>query len=708
MTHDPNRRGVAPASEVSASVPVPAPAPASPARLDPPVAPRRPTTVRLHGEERRDDYAWLRDRSDDDVRRYLEAENAYAERILAPTMPFQERLYQEMLGRIKQTDLSVPYREGRFLYYTRTEEGRQYPIYCRKLDSLEAPEEVTLDLNALAEGREFLGLGVYAVSDDGHLLAYSTDPTGFRDYTLWIKDLRRGTLLPERLEKVGTVAWAADNETLFYVTEDAAKRPYRVYRHRLGAATHDLIHEEEDEAFRVFLGRSRSRMYVFLYAGSHTTDEMRFLRADHPTDPWRMVAPRRQDREYEIAHHGDHLYVLVNDTGRNFRLAVAPVSDPAVENWVEVVPHREHVMLEGMDVFANHYVLYEREDGVPHLRITDLRTAATHRVAFPEPVYEVFPSTNREWDTATIRYVYESPVTPRSVYDYDMDGRTATLRKQIEVLGGYDPAQYVAVRRHATAPDGTRVPISLVRRRDVAVDGRAPLLLHGYGAYGHPYPVTFSSNRLSLLDRGVMVAIAHVRGGGELGKRWHDQGRMMEKQNTFSDFVAAAEFLVREGYAAPDRVVIEGGSAGGLLVGAVLNMRPERFRAAVMQVPFVDVINTMLDATLPLTVGEYEEWGNPAEPEAYRYIRRYSPYDNLARLPYPAMLVRTSFNDSQVMYWEPAKYVARLRELTAGARHVLLLTNMGAGHGGASGRYDRLREVALDYAFILAQLGIDR
>lgn len=698
MRHDANRR--APVPEVTA--------PAASPGLDPPVAPLRPTIIRLHGEERRDDYAWLRDRADPEVRRYLEAENAYAERMLAPMKPLQEALFQEMLGRIKQTDLSVPYREGRFLYYTRTEEGRQYPIYCRMLDAAGAPEEVTLDLNALADGRDYLGLGVYAVSDDGNLLAYSTDPTGFRDYTLWVKDLRTGALLSERIEQVSSVAWAADNETLCYVMEDHAKRPYRVYRHRLGVGTDELVYEERDEAFRVFLGRSRSRAFIFLYVGSHTTDEMRLLRADRPADPWRLVAPRVQDREYEVAHHGDRLYVLVNDTGRNFRLVSAPLSDPREANWVEVMAHREHVMLEGMDFFANHYVLYERDDGVPHVRITDLRSGATHRVAFPEPVYEVYPATNREWETTTVRYVYESLVTPQSVYDYDMDRRTATLRKQIEVLGGYDPTQYVAERRYVTVADDTRVPISLVRRCDVAVDGRAPLLLHGYGAYGHSYPVTFSSNRLSLLDRGAVVAIAHVRGGGELGKRWHDQGRLTSKLNTFTDFLAAAEFLINEGYAAADRLAIEGGSAGGLLVGAVLNMQPELFRAALVQVPFVDVVNTMLDPTLPLTVGEYEEWGNPGEQLAYQYIRGYSPYDNLAPKPYPAMLVRTSFNDSQVMYWEPAKYIARLRGLTTAAAPVLLLTNMGAGHGGASGRYDRLREIALDYAFILTQLGIGR
>ncbi|HXE58787.1 MAG TPA: S9 family peptidase, partial [Gemmatimonadales bacterium] len=677
-----------------------------PAQPTPPQPPRRPHVVPLHGDSREDEYFWMRDRSDPEVVRYLEAENAYAEQMLAHTRPLQARLYDEMLGRIKQTDLSVPYREGEYLYYARTEEGKQYPIYCRKRGSLEAAEEVILDLNALAEGRSFLALGAFTVSDDGNLLAYSTDTTGFRDYVLHVKDLRTGTLLAFRVERVSSVAWAADDRTLFYVTEDEAKRPYRLHRHTLGRGDDPLLFEEADGMFRLHVTRTRSRRLLLLYSASHTTSEARWLEADRPEGEWRLVAPRVHEQEYEVEHHGERLLIRVNDTGRNFRLVEAPLASPDRPAWREILPHQEDVMLEGIDAFAGHLAVYQRRGGLPEIRILDLAGGGSHYVTFPEPAYEVSPSANPEWETTRLRYSYQSLVTPASVFEYDMVARRSVLLKQTEVLGGYDPARYVSERLHAPAPDGTPIPISLVRRRDVAVDGRAPLLLHGYGAYAVPYPVTFSSNRLSLLDRGVVVAIAHVRGGGELGRPWHDAGRMLNKLNTFTDFIAAAEYLLERGYGAPDRLVIEGGSAGGLLMGAVTNLRPELFRAVVSHVPFVDVLNTMLDESLPLTVGEYEEWGNPRNPDEYASMRRYSPYDNLRPGPYPAMLVRTSFNDSQVMYWEPAKYVARLRALKTDRNPLLLITNMGAGHTGASGRYDRLREVALDYAFILDQLGL--
>jgi oligopeptidase B len=668
----------------------------------PPVARRIPKVDVVHGDRREDDYFWLRDKALPEVAAYLEAENAYTAAVLEPTEGLQQALYDEMLGRIKETDMKVPYRKGGFYYYSRTEQGRQYPIYARKKGILEAAEQVTLDMNALAEGKGFMALGAYTVSDDASLLAYSTDDTGFRQYTLYVKDLLTGEVKEKVAEKVVSVAWAADSRTLFYVVEEEpTKRPYRLYRHRLGTTAHDLVFEEKDLAFNIGVGRTRSEAYLVLGVGSHTTSEARFLRASTPEGEWTLAAPRVHDQEYDLDHHGDWFYIRVNDTGRNFRLVKAPVTSPGRESWREVVPHRPDVMLEGTDFFKNHYVLFEREGGLPQMRVTDLRTDETHRIAFAEAAYSAFPETNPEFDTATFRYAYQSLVTPASVFDYDMDARTATLLKQTEVRGGYDPSRYATLRLSAVAPDGVKVPLSVVYRKDRPRDGTAPLYLYGYGSYGFSLPIAFSSNRLSLLDRGFAVVLAHVRGGSELGKPWHDDGRMMKKRNTFTDFIAAAEYLVAEKWTSPARLVIEGGSAGGLLMGAVANMRPGLFGAVISKVPFVDVINTMLDESLPLTVGEFEEWGNPKNREDYEYIKTYCPYTNLERKAYPPMLVKTSFNDSQVMYWEPAKYVARLRTLKTDGSPLLLKTNMAAGHGGASGRYDALREAALDYAFML-------
>jgi oligopeptidase B len=673
--------------------------------LEAPVAPRIPRVDIVHGDQRLDDYFWLRDRQNPEVAAYLEAENAYADAVMRPTEALQEALYQEMLGRIQETDMGVPYRKGAYFYYSRTERGRQYPIYCRKRGSLDAPEEITLDLNALAEGRGFMALGTYVVSEDGRLLAYSTDDTGFRQYTLFVKDLGTGELLATRASRTGSVAWAADDATLFYTVEDEqTKRQHLLYRHRVGEGAHDLVYEEADEAFNLVVGRTRSGAFLILGIGSHTTSEARFLAADQATGEWVLVAPRVPGEEYDVDHHGGSFYIRVNDKGRNFRLVSAPVASPGRESWTEVIPHRPDVMVEGMDFFKDHCVLWERQDGLPHARVTDLRSGRSHRIAFPEPAYAAFPGSNVEWETATYRYTYQSLVTPASVFDYDMDSRAATLLKEQPVLGGYDRTRYRSERLHATAQDGVRVPISIVSRDGVPRDGSAPLFLTAYGSYGFPFPITFSSNRLALLDRGFAFAVAHVRGGGDLGKPWHDDGRMLKKRNTFTDFVACAERLIADGYTRPDRLVIEGGSAGGLLMGAVTNMRPDLFKAVVSKVPFVDVINTMLDETLPLTVGEFEEWGNPKKKDEYDCMKTYCPYSNLRAQVYPVLLVKTSFNDSQVMYWEPAKYVAKLRTLKTDRNVLLLKTNMAAGHGGASGRYDHLREVAFDYAFVLSQV----
>jgi oligopeptidase B len=674
----------------------------------PPRAERRPATVVRHGETLTDDYAWLREKEDPAVRAYLDAENQWAESWLAPTAALQELLYREMLGRIRETDLSVPYRKGDWWYYTRTEEGKQYPIHCRRRGSPTEGEEIVLiDLNLLAEGKSFMSLGDMAVSDDGWLLAYSTDDSGYRQYTLVVKDLRTGEHLALRRERVTSVAWDADGATLLYGIEDEeTKRSCEVWQHRFGPEDDTLLFREEDEAFNVGVARTRSREWLVIFSGSHTTSEAQVRRAG-VAEPWRVVLPRVPEREYDLDHHGEHFYVRINDAGRNFRLITLPVAGGALTDAVEVLPHREAVMLEGVECFREHVVVHEREDGVPQIAVRRVVDGTTHRIAFPEPAYECYPHANPEFDATVYRYGYQSLVTPTSVVDYDLESRDRTLLKQQEVVGGYDATRFVSRRTHATAPDGTLVPISLVRRADVAEDGSAPGLLHGYGAYGYPYPVSFSSNRLSLLERGMVVAIAHIRGGGELGKPWHDGGRMGQKMHSFTDFLACADHLVAEGIVAPRRLAIEGGSAGGLLMGAVTNLRPDRFAAVLSQVPFVDVLNTMSDATLPLTVGEYEEWGNPGIAEEYDWMRAYCPYTNLRAGAYPPMLVRTAFNDSQVMYWEPAKYVARLRTLATTDAPLLFLTNMGAGHGGASGRYDRLREYAVDYAFLLTVLGVE-
>ncbi len=674
--------------------------------LKPPVAAKRPKDVTLHGDRRIDDYFWLREKSNPEVASYLEAENAYSKEVLKPTEVLQEKLYKEMLGRIKQTDLSVPYKEGDYYYYSRTEEGKQYPINCRKKGALDAPEQVTVDTNELAKGQKFTALGAFTVSDDGNLLAYSVDFTGFRQYKLQIKNLQTGEVLPDSAEKVVSVAWAGDNKTLFYTVEDAAKRSYRLYRHRIGQTGDNLVYEEKDELFEIGVRRTRSRQFVMLSIGSHTTSETRYLKASTPEAEFQVLLPRKHMIEYSVDDRGHTFYMLINDKGRNFRLVSMPIGNVSESNWKELVPHDPKVMLEDLDLFANHLVLYERRKGLPEIRVTNLETRKTHYVSFPEPTYSVFPTQNREWNTSVLRYSYQSFITPSSVFDYYMETRQAKLLKQTEVLGGYDPKQYRSERIYATAKDGTKIPISLVCRKGLAKNGQAPMLLEGYGSYGYSNAVTFSSNDLSLLDRGFVVGIAHIRGGGEMGKSWHDQGRMKNKMNTFTDFIACVEHLLQKKYTSKDRLTIVGGSAGGLLMGAVTNLRPDLFKIVISHVPFVDVINTMSDTTLPLTVGEFEEWGNPAKKDEYDTIKQYCPYTNLAAKNYPTMLVKTSFNDSQVMYHEPAKYVAKLRSLKTDHNPLLLVTNMAAGHGGSSGRYDRLRELALDYAFMLNQLGI--
>ncbi len=692
----------------------------------PPVARKVQTETVLHGVTLTDDYAWMRDKQDPEVTAYLEAENAYAESVMAPLAGLRDKLYEEMLSHVKQTDVSVPFRDGAWWYYTRTEEGQQYAIHCRKAGAPgpepgtwentapgdEVPEQVLLDGNKLAEGHAFFAIGATDITDDGRWLAYTTDTTGFRQYTLHIKDLATGETLSGKVERVGSVVWAADNATLFYTVEDEEqKRQFQLWRHARGTehSADALIFQDDDERFNLGVGRTSDGKFLVLESASHITTESRVLSADHPLDDFAVLIERRDEHEYTIDHRNGHWFIRTNDMGRNFRLVAAPVEAPQYAHWVELISHRLDVMLEGVDLFQDFYVACEREDGLPRLRIARFRgdgpeADSAGEIDFPEPAYSAHPHVNRVFEAHTFRYAYQSLVTPASVYEYDVATRTSTLLKQLEVPGGFDRTLYGSERVHATARDGVKVPVSLVYRKDSRKPGKNPLYVYGYGSYGYSLPLGFSGNRLSLLDRGVVMAYAHIRGGGELGTPWHDDGKMLVKQRTFTDFIASVEHLTASGYGDPAHVAIEGGSAGGLLMGAVVNLRPDLFRAVVSHVPFVDVMNTMLDATLPLTVPEYEEWGNPNEEKYFRYMLSYSPYDNLEPGSYPAMLVKTSLHDSQVMYWEPAKYVAKLRTLKTDSRPLLLITNMQAGHGGASGRYDYLKEIAFDYAFLLREL----
>ncbi|MGB9179366.1 MAG: S9 family peptidase [Pyrinomonadaceae bacterium] len=677
--------------------------------VKPPVAKKIPKEDVTNGDKRIDNYFWFREKTNPEVIKYLEAENAYTDALMKPTEEFQKKLYDEMLSHIKQTDTNVPYRLGDYYYYSRTEEGKQYPIYARKRGSLDASEEITLDLNEMAKGLKFLAIGSYRVSDDGNLLAYTTDTTGYRQYTLQIKDLRTGQLLPDRAERVDQVMWSTDNKTLFYVTEDqVTKRSDKFWRHALGSDKSDLIYDEKDELYDISAFRSKDKAYIFVESGSKTTTEYRYLPANNPTSDLKVFLPRESDHMYYVDHRGDLFYIRTNQGAKNYRLMTAPVGNPQKKNWKEILPHRKDVKLDDFDLFANHLILSEFEGGSQKLRIVDLRNNKAHTIEMPDPVYSVFGDNNPEFNTNVFRYRYQSLVTPSSIYDYDMDARQSTLRKRTEVPGGFDSANYTSERVYAPATDGTKIPISLVYRKGTKLDGKNPMLLYAYGSYGSPTWPGFNSNRLSLLDRGVVYAIAHIRGGGEMGEVWREQGRMMFKKNTFTDFINSAEYLIKQKYTSSDRLVIQGGSAGGLLMGAVVNMRPDLFKAVVAQVPFVDVINTMLDASLPLTTSEYLEWGNPNEKKAYEYIKSYSPYDNIAAKAYPAMLVKVSLNDSQVPYWEGTKFVAKLRAMKTDNNVLLLKVNMGAGHGGSSGRYDALHDIAFDYAFMLTQMGINQ
>ena len=673
----------------------------------PPIATRRPHDASLHGETRIDEWHWLREIDNPEVLAHLHAENAHARAWLAPLDELRDTLYAEMLARIQEDDDEVPWRKNGWWQWSRTETGRQYPLYLRRRDTPGAQEEVLLDLNQLAEGKPFLQLGALEVSPDAALLAYSLDETGALDYTLCVRDLASGIDLPLAIEKTEGAVWGNDSRTLYYLSKDEARRTHRLWRHRLGQdGADELVFEEPDELFWLDLGKTRDDRWLVLSSASKDTTGLWVLDADDAQAAPRAMLPRRNGIELSLDHRAGRFYLLVNDRGRNFRLVETAAESPSLDDARELIAHRDDVMLEDVDLFARHMVVQERDRGVLKLRVWELASGRSWEVPFDEGVYTAEGDVNEEFDTDIFRFEYTSLVTPHSVFDLDMASGERTLRKRQPVLGGYDPARYASEQFMARADDGTEVPVSLVYRRDRRHGEPQPLLMYGYGAYGFASDVYFSSSRLSLLDRGVVFAVAHVRGGGDRGRRWYDEGKLAKKANSFGDFVACAQALVDRGWTSPGQLIVEGGSAGGLLVAASANLRPELFRAVVAEVPFVDVINTMLDETLPLTVGEFLEWGNPKERADYETMRRYSPYDNLRRTAYPAMYLRTSLNDSQVPYWEAAKYAARLRTLKTDEHPVLLSINMDAGHGGASGRYDALRERAEVLAFMLWQWGL--
>ncbi len=671
----------------------------------PPVAGQTPHVRELHGRRLEDPYFWLRERESPKVLAHLTAENAYTDAVMQHTAPLQQQLYAEMLARIQQTDVDVPNRYRGHWYYSRTVEGQPYPIYCRRAGSLEAPEQVLLDVNEMARGKKFLIARPLAYSRDGRLMAYGIDPTGGRVFTIRFRDLTTGSDLPDVVENTaGNLVFAADNATYYYTTDDEAIRPEKLWRSRLGSsAAPELLHAEPDERFYLYVAASQDESLVLLQLESMKTSEWRYVSAAEPTAPLRIVEPRRQGVEYNIAAHGEDFYILHNDGALNFELAVAPQAAPQRANWRTLLAHDPNVYLQGLLALRDHLVISQRGDGLPQLRVRRLADGAEHVIAQPEAAHSVRLGDNLEFETTTLRFEYESPITPPSVFDYDLESRARTLLKERPVLGGYDRARYKVERLDAPASDGALVPLTLVYRADAPPANR-PTLLSGYGSYGYSSEAEFGSNEISLLDRGFVLATAHVRGGSERGRVWYESGRMRQKRNSFTDFIACAEHLIAKGYTTPSRLAIRGGSAGGLLMGATINLRPDLFRACIADVPFMDVMNTMLDPDLPLTVIEYEQWGNPNEPGDFEYMLSYSPYDNVATAAYPAVLTMTSLHDSNVSYWEAIKWVARLRERKTGPHVVLARINMDAGHGGASDRYERLREDAFRFAFLIDQL----
>jgi oligopeptidase B len=678
--------------------------------LRPPTAKRVPHSLEAHGKTRVDEYFWLRDREDVDTISYLGEENDYFQKVMEPLRPSQSELYQEMVSRIQETDLSVPIKRGNFFYYTRTEQGKQYRYYCRKQGSLEAQEELLLDANHLAEGKPFFRLGNFAVSPNHQLLAYSVDFDGDEIYTTKVLNLVKGEHLSDEIPDVYYgMEWSNDSNAFFYVTQDEAKRPFQVWRHDIGTTKDkdSLVLEEKDERFFVGVDKTSDERFLLFEAGSFVTTEISYLDANTLEGSLRVLLPRREEIEYSVDHHpanGGAWLIRINDQGPDFRLITFSSQAPTNAAWLELLPNRPGIMLEGLQSFKDYLVVAERDHGLEKLKIQDLGSKQWHEISFPEPTYTVSISGNAEFDSRVVRFQYQSLITPGSVFDYDMQTKDRTLLKQTLVLGGYDSSRYKSERLLVTADDGVQIPLSVVYRADLKLDGSAKGYLYGYGSYGASSDPYFDSDRLSLLDRGFVYAIAHIRGGGDLGKRWHDSAKKLSKKKTFSDFIACAEFLIDRKYVAADSLAAMGGSAGGMLMGAVANLRPDLFKLLVAHVPFVDVLNTSQDATLPLTVGEYEEWGNSNTPEIFDYIQSYSPYDNVSAKAYPNMFVTAGFNDPRVSYWEPAKWVAKLRASHTNNALLVLKTNMDAGHGGKSGRYEAIQEQAEEYAFVLAVL----
>ena len=676
----------------------------------PPVAPIIEHKETRHGTVVVDNYYWLRDKSNPKVIKYLEQENAYTEAMTKPLKPFEDTLYNEILSHIKQTDLSVPVRRGNYYYYSRTEEGRQYAIQCRKRGSLDGKEEVLLDLNVLGQGKKFVGLGAFVVSDDQNLLAYTIDYVGYRQFSLQVKDLRTGETLPDTMDRVDSIAWAADNRTLFLTTEDeVTKRDNRAWRHTLGQKEFEPLYEDKDETFRVGIDKTRDKKYLLLSSVSTDTSEVRYLKADQPKSDFTLFLPREKQHRYFLDHRENLFYIRSDKNAKNFQILTAPDNDPDPKNWRVFVPHDKDVLVEDMDLFRDFAVSVEKSQALARIRIFDFKSGKWSSIRFPEPVYAAFPGDTPEYESTTYRYNYQSMITPPSIFDYDTQTGKSALLKQQEVPGGYDPSQYVSERQWVTIQDGVKVPLSIVYKKGFQRDGTRPLFLYAYGSYGFGMPATFSSSRLVLLDRGLAYVIAHIRGGNDMGEQWHDDGKLMNKLNTFNDFIDCSEYLIQQKWTSRDRLLIEGGSAGGLLMGAVVNMRPDLFRAVHLAVPFLDVMNDMMDPSLPLTTTDYPEWGNPNEKPAYDYILKYSPYDNLHKAAYPPMLLTESLNDSQVAYWEAAKFVAKARTLKTDNNPILLKMKMDpAGHGGASGRYDQIRDRAFECAWLLSRVGVTK
>lgn len=672
-----------------------------------PVATKYPKELNTHGDIRQDPYYWLNDRENPEVISYLQDENAYLDTMTAHSKPFQEKLYNEMIGRIKQTDMSVPYRDNGYFYITRYEEGQEYPIHSRRKGTMESPEEIMLNVNELAKGFDYYAIGGRSVSPDNRLLVYGEDTLSRRIYTLRVKDLSTGKLLNDVIPNTnGGAVWAADNKTFYYTTKDETLRPYKIWKHTLGTPVKQdkLIFEESDETYSAFVYKTKSNKYIIIGSSSTLSQEYRYLDASNPDGDFTMFQPRERGLEYGIDHHSDFWYVRTNKDARNFRLMKTPEKSTTKENWTEVIPHREDILLEGMEVFKDYLVLSERKAGITQLRVMP-NSGGEHYIDFEETAYVAGVSINPEFNSEVLRFNYQSLTTPNTTFDYNMKTKERTFLKQQEVLGGFNPDDYRSQRIMAKARDGVEVPISIVYHKDTPIDGTSPCLLYGYGSYGYSLDPSFSMTRLSLLNRGFVYAIAHIRGGEEMGRHWYEDGKLLKKKNTFTDFIDAGKFLVQEKYSHPEKLYAMGGSAGGLLVGAVMNMEPSMWGGVIAAVPFVDVVTTMLDESIPLTTGEFDEWGNPKEKEYYDYMKSYSPYDNVVAQDYPPLLVTTGLHDSQVQYWEPAKWVAKLREMKTDDNPLLLYTNMDAGHGGASGRFRQYKEIALEYAFLLDLAG---